>query len=327
VKFIDYSTRYRSDLGLVLKSISFNIKPREKVGIVGRTGAGKSSLALALFRGLEAEEGKILIDDVDIGTIGLQDLRESITIVPQGELRMRLQVMIEVSNVSRTDPTLFTGTVRSNLDPFGLFTDEEIFTALRRVQLIGSNSDDGTPATQPSLIVSVDSPTAATSDDTVSTPPSTPPINQNIFLNLSSPITSSGSNLSQGQKQLLCLARALLKSPKVLLMDEATASIDYATDSKIQATIKELKCTTITIAHRLQTVVDYDKVLVLEGGAVREFGEPWELMRIEGGVFRGMCESSGEAALLARKACEDREERLLAERLAEVGLVDIGGGE
>ncbi|KAI9784983.1 MAG: hypothetical protein M1839_001179 [Geoglossum umbratile] len=293
VQFIDYSTRYRDDLGLVLKDVSFNINPREKVGIVGRTGAGKSSLALALFRGLEAEEGKILIDGVDIGSIGLQDLRESVTVVPQ-------------------DPTLFTGTVRSNLDPFGLFTDEEIFTVLRRVQLIGTNSGVGTPATPPS-------PTTSGNDITSAT--ATPPTNQNIFLNLLSPITSSGSNLSQGQKQLLCLARALLKSPTVLLMDEATASIDYATDSKIQATIKELKCTTITIAHRLQTVVDYDKVLVLEGGAVKEFGEPSELLKIKGGVFRGMCEASGDIALLA-KVLEEGEGRLVEER-----LVDIGGDE
>ena len=128
VEFISYTTRYRADLEPVLRSISFKISPGEKVGIVGRTGAGKSSLALALFRGLEAEEGKILIDDVDIGLIGLQDLRESITIVPQ-------------------DPTLFTGTIRSNLDPFNLFTDEDIFTALRRVQLIGAPGSTTMPST------------------------------------------------------------------------------------------------------------------------------------------------------------------------------------
>jgi ABC-type multidrug transport system fused ATPase/permease subunit len=192
------------------------------------------------------------------------------------------------------DPTLFTGTIRSNLDPFGLFTDEEIFTALRCVQLIGTDSDPGTPTTPPTV--------------------GTPPINQNIFLNLASPVTSSGDNLSQGQKQLLCLARALLKSPKVLLMDEATASIDYATDAKIQTAIRGLGCTTITIAHRLQTVVDYDKVLVLERGMVREFGHPWELLRINGGVFRGMCESSGEVKVLedmARRAWEGKREILV----------------
>lgn len=286
VEFINYTTRYRADLEPVLNGVTFKINPLEKVGIVGRTGAGKSSLALALFRGLEAEEGKILIDDVDIGLIGLQDLRESITIVPQ-------------------DPTLFTGTIRTNLDPFNLFTDEDIFTALRRVQLIGvplSTTNPSTPLTAsrpgtPGQILS--SPTGT----------STPITNKNIFLNLSSPVTESGSNLSQGQRQLLCLARALLKNPKVLMMDEATASIDYATDSKIQETIRELKSTIITIAHRLQTIVDYDKVLVLDKGHVVEFGHPHELLKKEGkeAVFKGMCETSGDLEALqkaARKAWE-----------------------
>lgn len=270
VKFVDYSTRYRPDLGLVLKGVSFSILPGERVGIVGRTGAGKSSLALALFRGLEAETGKIVIDDVDIGLIGLQDLREAITIVPQ-------------------DPTLFTGTIRSNLDPFGLFTDEEIFTALRRVHLIGAPTS--TNATQseadeqpviPSSSSSAISTTAHLAD------------NKNIFRNLSSPVSESGTNLSQGQRQLLCLARALLKSPKVLMMDEATASIDYATDAKIQDTLRELEDNTIiTIAHRLQTIIDYDKVLVLDHGEVKEYDGPWQLINREDGMFRSMCENSG----------------------------------
>lgn len=280
VEFVDYSTRYRSDLEPVLRNVSFKIKPLEKVGIVGRTGAGKSSLALALFRGLEAETGRIFIDGVDIGTIGLQDLRESITIVPQ-------------------DPTLFTGTIRSNLDPFDLFTDEDIFTALRRVQLIGPavSTTPSTPvASRPATPgrVTIDSPSGT----------STPITNKNVFLNLSSNVTESGNNLSQGQRQLLCLARALLKNPKVLMMDEATASIDYNTDSKIQETIRELKSTTITIAHRLQTIVDYDKVLVLDKGCVVEYGHPHELMKKDGrdAVFKSMCEMSGDFDLLQKAA-------------------------
>lgn len=301
VQFVDYSTRYRADLEPVLRHVTFNVLPAEKVGIVGRTGAGKSSLALALFRGLEAESGKILIDDVDIGLIGLQDLRESITIVPQ-------------------DPTLFTGTIRSNLDPFGLFTDDEIFTALRRVHLIGS--DNSTSTSRPSspttprdaMPTPLDSPASGseppTSDADLTKTITNARDNANVFLNLLSPITESGSNLSQGQRQLLCLARALLKSPRVLLMDEATASIDYATDAKIQDTLRELKDNTIiTIAHRLQTIIDYDKVLVLEKGEVVEFDAPWELVRKEGGVFRGMCEMSGDLEGLlegARKASEAR---------------------
>lgn len=133
--------------------------------------------------------------------------------------------------------------------------------------------------------------------------------NKNVFRNLSSPVAESGSNLSQGQRQLLCLARAILKAPKVLLMDEATASIDYATDSKIQETIREFKNTTITIAHRLQTIIDYDKVLVLDKGKVVEFGDPWDLLKPKDGIFRGMCEMSGDYDILekeAKKAYEGR---------------------
>jgi ABC-type multidrug transport system fused ATPase/permease subunit len=311
VEFINYSTRYRADLDPVLRNLTFKIDAGQKVGIVGRTGAGKSSLALAIFRGLEADAGKILIDKTDIGLIGLQDLREAITIVPQ-------------------DPTLFTGTLRSNLDPFELFTDEEIFTALRRVQLISStappseNSGKSTPephsngSTLKSNLSHSHKPSSdeEQSNGTVSSGATLVKYmtnthdNKNVFYNLHSPIAESGSNLSQGQRQLLCLARALLKSPKVLVMDEATASIDYATDSKIQETLRELKGNTIiTIAHRLQTIVDYDKVLVLDKGEVIEYADPWELIRKEGGIFRGMCETSGDFETLmelAKKGWEGR---------------------
>ncbi|KAF1813269.1 hypothetical protein P152DRAFT_465906 [Eremomyces bilateralis CBS 781.70] len=296
VEFIAYSTRYRADFDFVLKKITFKIAPGEKVGVVGRTGAGKSSLALALFRALEAEEGKILVDDVDIGLIGLQDLRENIVMVPQ-------------------DPTLFTGTIRSNLDPFGLFTDEEIYASLRGVQLISetfsSTAATNSPArpTTPAVKLNAADTTASSSDAEIDIHPSQPssvdPLtaeNKNIFRNLSSPVTESGSNLSQGQRQLLCLARAMLKTPKVLLMDEATASIDYATDAKIQETIRELQNTTITIAHRLQTIIDYDKVLVLDKGAVIEYGDPYDLVTTEGGTFRGMCETTGDLEGLVRDA-------------------------
>ncbi|RMZ80548.1 hypothetical protein DV737_g2910, partial [Chaetothyriales sp. CBS 132003] len=268
VEFIGYGTRYRPDLDPVLKNISLRIEPGSKVGVVGRTGAGKSSLALALFRGLEAETGKIVIDGVDISQIGLQNLREAITIVPQ-------------------DPTLFSGTLRNNLDPFELYTDEEIFTALRSVQLISSSSTS----------------TLTQGDGAAKG-------NRNIFLNLSTPIAESGSNLSQGQRQLLCLARALLKSPKVLVMDEATASIDYATDTSIQTTLRELKNhTLITIAHRLQTIIDYDMILVLDRGELVEYAAPWALIRKEKGAFRSMCETSGQFDTLfelAKKAWEDK---------------------
>ncbi|EME43173.1 hypothetical protein DOTSEDRAFT_72527 [Dothistroma septosporum NZE10] len=291
VEFIGYSTRYRSDFDFVLKKLTFKILPGEKIGIVGRTGAGKSSLALALFRALEAEEGKILIDGVDIGLIGLQDLRENIVMVPQ-------------------DPTLFTGTIRSNLDPFGIFTDEEIFTALRGVQLVG-HATSAVPSAVPSrpetpdLDMKKQSSTSKTTDASSSPSGPTTPIlleNKNLFRNLNSAVAEHGSNLSQGQRQLLCLARAMLKAPKVLLMDEATASIDYATDSKIQETIREIKNTTITIAHRLQTIIDYDKVLVLDQGEVKEYGDPFDLLNTDNGIFRGMCEMTGDFEVLQRDA-------------------------
>ncbi|KAL2861227.1 putative ABC bile acid transporter [Aspergillus lucknowensis] len=289
VEFLNYSTRYRPDLDPVLREVSFTVQSGEKVGIVGRTGAGKSSLALSLFRGLEAEKGQILIDGVDIGKIGLKDLREAITIVPQ-------------------DPTLFTGTIRSNLDPFGLFTDEQIFTAIRRVHLISSGtSGSATPVTA-STVTIAEQGSATPSETNVGN--STIIDNKNIFYNLESPVSESGSNLSQGQRQLLCLARALLKSPKVLMMDEATASIDYSTDAKIQETLRELRDNTIiTIAHRLQTIIDYDKVLVLDHGRVVEYDHPWTLVNKEGGLFRSMCENSGNLESLlegAKKAWEAR---------------------
>ena len=294
IQFMNYTTQYRPDLEPVLKDLTFSIQPGERVGIVGRTGAGKSSLALALFRGLEAVEGKIVIDDVDIGLIGLQDLRQAITIVPQ-------------------DPTLFTGTVRSNLDPFNLFTDEEIFATLRRVQLIGDPTSAGgsssatlvmpTPPSSPDTPQSSNSDSDGDSDNDLAKKLTNTRENANVFTNLSSTIAESGSNLSQGQRQLLCLARALLKAPRVLLMDEATASIDYATDSKIQDTLREVKESTIlTIAHRLQTIIDYDKVLVLDKGQVIEFDAPWELLSREGSIFRGMCEMSGDLDSLTEGA-------------------------
>lgn len=278
VEFIDYSTSYRKDLDPVLRNLTFKIAAKEKVGIVGRTGAGKSSLALAIFRALEADSGKILIDDVDIGLIGLRDLREAITIVPQ-------------------EPTLFMGTIRTNLDPFDLHSDEQIFDALRRVHLIGP--EESTSASASLLLPQT--PAIRLPDDAEVSRPATA-TNKNVFLDLASPVTESGNNLSQGQRQLLCLARAMLKKPTLLVMDEATASIDYATDTKIQETIRELTSTIITIAHRLQTIVDYDKVLVLDKGEVIEYAHPWELMRKKDSVFRGMCDMSGDYDVLAKLA-------------------------
>ncbi|KAL8731121.1 MAG: hypothetical protein Q9181_004420, partial [Wetmoreana brouardii] len=252
VELAHLSIRYTDVLPYALEDINLKIEPGEKIGIAGRTGAGKSSLIAALLRGVEASEGKILIDDIDISTIGLHDLRRTITIVPQ-------------------DPTLFPGTLRSNLDPFELHTDEELYTVLRQVRLVRA----------PSLI-------SAANEDTVETPVSSFPV-------LSTPISSATSSpFSLGQSQLICLARALLRQPKILVMDEATASIDHDTDAKIQTVIKDLSCTVITIAHRLQTILDYDRVVVLQKGKIVEMGRVEELRAKSEGVFNKMMEGKAD---------------------------------
>jgi ABC-type multidrug transport system fused ATPase/permease subunit len=299
VQFTDYSTRYRSDLQPVLRNLNMTIRSQEKVGIVGRTGAGKSSLAMALMRGLEADEGKITIDGLAIGQMGLRDLREAIAFVPQ-------------------DPTLFTGTIRTTLDPFGLSTDEEILTSLRRVHLIDSPSREPMSGIDMDLVIRSmqrESIFDNSLEVDLSRSKNKKGENANIFLDLSAPVSGSGSNISQGQRQLLCLARVLLKAPKILIMDEATASIDSLTDAKIQTTIRELHDTTIlTIAHRLQTIIDYDRILVLDRGSVAEFDTPWQLLKREDGLFRGMCEMSGDFENLMYKA-EDAE---MAKKLVDI---------
>ncbi|KAJ4124263.1 hypothetical protein NW768_009622 [Fusarium equiseti] len=237
----DLEVAYASDLPPVLKGLSFKIRHGERIGVVGRTGAGKSSLTLALFRFLEARSGSIAIDGVDISMLKLTDLRSKMSIIPQ-------------------HPVLFSGTIRSNLDPFGEYTDIQLYEVLVRVHLVGE---------------------ADTSDSS-------------IFNDLSSPISESGGNLSQGQQQLLCIARALLAASKIIVLDEATSAIDMATDVLIQKSIREwfTDRTMIVIAHRLSTVADFDKVLVLDGGRMVEFGTPRELWE-EGGTFRRMCKSAG----------------------------------
>ncbi|KAJ2807434.1 hypothetical protein H4R20_001292, partial [Coemansia guatemalensis] len=223
VEFKNYSTRYREGLDLVLKDLSFRVLPRQKVGIVGRTGAGKSSLTLALFRIIEAASGQILLDGEEISKYGLFDVRSKLSIIPQ-------------------DPVLFAGTVRENLDPFGSYSDQDIWRALEQAHLAD-------------YIRSKDE-------------------------RLEFMVTQSGGNFSIGQRQLICLARALLKHAKVLVLDEATAAIDNTTDAIIQQTIRsEFKdCTVLTIAHRLDTVIDSDMVLVIDGGQLAEYDTPQNLL-------------------------------------------------
>ncbi|XP_037669575.1 multidrug resistance-associated protein 1 isoform X1 [Choloepus didactylus] len=232
VEFRDYGLRYREDLDLVLKHINVTIQGGEKVGIVGRTGAGKSSLTLGLFRITESAEGEIVIDGVDIAKIGLHDLRFRITIIPQ-------------------EPVLFSGSLRMNLDPFDKYSDEDIWTSLELAHL----------------------------KNFVSALPD----------KLNHECTEGGENLSVGQRQLLCLARALLRKTKVLVLDEATAAVDLETDDLIQSTIRTQfdDCTVLTIAHRLNTIMDYTRVIVLDKGEIRECGPPAALLQ-QRGLFYGM---------------------------------------
>jgi ABC-type multidrug transport system fused ATPase/permease subunit len=252
---------YAPDLPPVLKGLNFEIKPKERIGIVGRTGAGKSSLTLAIFRFLEATEGTIFIDGIDISKIKLHDLRSRIAIIPQ-------------------DPVLFSGTIRTNLDPFDDRSDSELKDALERVHLVATSGTNTNGATTPST----NNPTGTAR-------------NFNPFTSLTSPISEGGQNLSQGQRQLLCLARAIVSRPKIMLLDEATSAVDKTTDALIQHSIRAEfgdSTTLIVIAHRLSTIVDFDRILVLDEGAVVEYDSPRRLLAREGGVFRGMVESSGD---------------------------------
>ncbi|XP_029140029.1 canalicular multispecific organic anion transporter 1 [Protobothrops mucrosquamatus] len=237
ITFMDYKVRYRPELELVLNGINCGIKGTEKIGVVGRTGAGKSSLTNCLFRILEAAGGKILIDGLDIATLGLHDLREKLTIIPQ-------------------DPILFSGSLRMNLDPFDQYSDEDIWHALELAHL-------------KSYV-------------------------QALPEGLSSPVSEGGENLSVGQRQLVCLARALLRKTKILILDEATAAVDMETDHLIQETIRSefANCTVITIAHRLHTIMDSHRVMVLQEGKIVEFDSPEQLLEQQG-IFAGMVREAG----------------------------------
>ncbi|XP_016964680.2 probable multidrug resistance-associated protein lethal(2)03659 [Drosophila biarmipes] len=243
IVFDDLSLRYTPDPKAenVLKSLSFVIKPREKIGIVGRTGAGKSSLINALFR-LSYNDGSVLIDKRDTSEMGLHDLRSKISIIPQ-------------------EPVLFSGTMRYNLDPFHEYSDEKLWHSLKEVKL----------------------------KDVVA----------NLATGLETKITEGGSNFSVGQRQLVCLARAILRDNRILVMDEATANVDPQTDAIIQTTIrKKFKdCTVLTIAHRLHTVIDSDKILVMDAGRAVEFGTPYELLTAgDTKVFHDMVMQTGHVS-------------------------------
>ena len=244
IKYEQVVARYRPDLPPVLKGLSFDIKKGEKVGLVGRTGAGKSSLFLTLFRIVERDEGTgggcISIDGVDVSSVGLKLLRESISIIPQ-------------------EPVLFVGTIRFNLDPFDQYPDAAIWRALDNAHMKETIKAAGE--------------------------------------GLEMAVEENGSNFSVGQRQLICLARALLKNSKILVLDEATAAVDVETDHLIQATIRKAfsHCSTLTIAHRLDTIIDSDRVLVLDKGTALEFDTPKELLNNpKYSVFESMIKETGE---------------------------------
>ncbi|CAD6567059.1 MAG: hypothetical protein TREMPRED_003289 [Tremellales sp. Tagirdzhanova-0007] len=239
IEFQDVQLQYRPDLPLVLKGLTFSINPGEKVGIIGRTGAGKSSIAQALFRTVELCGGKISVDGRDLRGLGLDTLRQKLAIIPQ-------------------DAFLFGGTVRDNIDPTGARTDDELNAAL---SLIHDKSNASS--------------------------------SRNDKFQLDSTVLNEGGNFSAGERQLLALVRALARGCKVLLLDEATSSVDPATDSIIQTIIqtKFSDVTLISIAHRLQTVAYYDRILVMDSGKVAEFDTPLALFDDRDSAFRSLCDT------------------------------------
>jgi ABC-type multidrug transport system fused ATPase/permease subunit len=299
LRFEHASLRYREGLPLVLSNLNLTIETGAKVGVVGRTGSGKSTLMLALFRILEIatltdqeeasqrkdgdmtassslRHGAIFLDGRDIATIALRNLRSAITIIPQ-------------------DPLLFAGTIRSNVDPFEQHTDERIWSVLEQVGLRDRI-----------MAASADSEATEENGDASCSA---------MDRGLNCAVAARGANFSVGQRQLLCLARALLKECRLLLLDEATASVDQDTDTKIQRTIREAfaHCTVLTIAHRLQTIMDSDRVLVMENGIAVEYDTPFALLSrrdddpgLTGARFKGMVGALGEEQAAAMYEIAER---------------------
>lgn len=259
----DLTVSYDDDLPDVLHDVSLDIGPCEKVGIVGRTGSGKTTLASVLFRAIEAKKGRIIVDGIDIASLDVDALRRSLCIVPQS-------------------PVLFSGTIRTNLDPFDEKTDEECLWALRRVRIraTASAKDLALPL---NLEYNSD---AMDSDGNEFVPVMT--------TSLDAEVAAAGANFSAGEAQLLSLARALLRDARVVVLDEATSSTDSGVDAAIQRAVRGMRdSTVITVAHRLATVLDYDRIVVLSRGKVVESGSPRELMRTEESEFRRMVEAMG----------------------------------
>lgn len=232
----DLRVGYRDIPRDILQDVNLHVKAQSKVGIVGRTGCGKSSLMLSLLRIIEPRRGRILLNQVDLQTLGLKTLRTSVGMVPQ-------------------DPILLEGSVRDNVDPFGCFTDQEVMDGLRMVQL----------------------------EDAVS----------KMEGGLYTEVSAEGSNLSFGQRQLICLARVVVRQPPLLLLDEATSALDPFTQEMVQSTVQHSfpKSTIVVIAHRLETIMDFDMIVVMDKGRIVESGSVKALCGTEGGLFAGMVAS------------------------------------
>ncbi|KAG9045107.1 hypothetical protein FS842_001253 [Serendipita sp. 407] len=252
----DLWVRYSETSPDVLLGLSFEIRPGEKVGVVGRTGSGKTTLCAAFLRVVEARQGRIMVDGIDISKIGLEDLRTRITVVSQ-------------------DVALFEGSVRSNLDPFEEHSDEECWDVLRRCHLATNLSTSETNGAQAKGTLKK---------------------RKAVFTTLEEQISVAGGSLSAGQRQLVALARAMLRRSQVVLTDEATSAIDLELDDQIQQTIRQElgDATVITIAHRLRTVIEYDRILVLDRGRIVEFDTPARLLRNPEGVFAKLCRGSAD---------------------------------
>jgi len=264
IEFNRICARYRPELPLVIENVTFTVQSNEKVGVVGRTGSGKSTLMNLLFRIVELDSGSISIDGVDIAKLGLKQLRSAISMLPQ-------------------DPTLFTGTIRENIDPFEQYSDSQLWDALEKAQMKEALSQ--------------------------------------LPEKLDTPVGEGGDAFSVGERQLLCLARSILAEAKLLIMDECTASVDVQTDAKIQEMIRVAfkECTVFTIAHRLDTIIDYDKIVVLDYGHLKEHGSGAELIDMEDGIFASLVKETGPTQAprlrsVARKAAQDRAEAAAARR-------------
>jgi len=247
IEFDDFSAKYRENLDFTLRNLKFKIIENEKIGIVGRTGAGKSSLTLALFRLLESTYGKIKIDNVNIRELGLHDLRQRLTIIPQ-------------------DPFVFSGTIRENLDPFQSFTDKDLWDSLDKASLTE--------------------------------------FVKSLKGKLDFKCLEGGENLSVGQRQLICLARAILRNTKILILDEATASIDPSTDKLIQTSIRKsfANNTVLIIAHRLDTILFCDRIMVLNKGEIVEFDSPENLLNDSKSDFYSMASAAGLGQYLGKNS-------------------------